>query len=256
MASTAERLARYRGHLSVAAMALKSGDYHAATRNLQEAFQEVEDAGIRLDSDELRQLYHLAGKIYTNTQRYEEAEQAFKKALELNNKGLEDANRWSDCRHLAEVYRLQGKYGQSRSLHEKCLGELQKSGDAIALAKTFRSLGLVHLESGNLDEAERSIESALALFERELGARSFWFARCLITLARIRFAQGRREECKKLLGDSLQIIEPLVGPHHPLRALALDRLAKCLSSSGDGESAGEIMAEVRRIDRFISEHDT
>jgi len=253
--SPSELQSRCRGHLRVAEMALKSGDYHAALRNIEAAFQEMEMARTIFDGIDLHRLYHLAGKIYTCTQRYRQAELAFRAASELARQLLRGSDRWSDTRHLAEVYRLQGKLSEAHSLYQQCINGLQESGDKAAAAKSLMGAADVELDSGNLDGAETLVRSALDLFEWNLGSRSYWYGRCLLKLARLRFLQGKRSECQELLDRARDILEPLIGPHHPLRALVLDKLARCLQETGDGEQAEECLAEVRTIGRYLATYD-
>ncbi|MGH9552345.1 MAG: tetratricopeptide repeat protein, partial [Terriglobales bacterium] len=164
---------------------------------------------------------------------------------------------FSDMRHLAECVRLGGKLQEAESLYREAINMLDHADarNANQLAKAYFGLAQVLLDAHRLNEGEKAVQTALAKFEQNRGTRSFWYGRCLVTLGRLRSAQGKTAEAAELLEQALHIVEPLVGPHHPIRALTLRRLVNTLKLGKNDKEADAIQSELKEVEHHLRDQD-
>lgn len=245
-----------RGHIHVARMAYEQGDYHAALRNLNSAKYELQQSNLQLEDADLHQMKHLFGKVYFGLEMYKEAGESFEQAHSVSKGKFDEAGALSDMRHLADCLRLTHKVEEAEQLYKECIAQIKpcSSNDLLA-AKTKMGLAQAYLDGTKLKEAEAVLQSALHLFERTEGKNSFWYARCFMVTARLRFAEGKLVEAREILQESLALIEPLIGPHHPLRAFALSRLAKLVVMQGNGKEARQMFEQVEKIEHYLRQND-
>jgi len=242
-------------------MAYRGGEYHAAYRNLNSAIYEIEQAsGSIIDDLHAHELRSLLGKVQVALRMHEEAESAFRQAIELaeSNPGLPAYLVISDKRHLADCIRLRHRYDEAEKLYLGCIDKLEDldTEEENQLPKAYLGLAQVYIDSQRFEKADKAVDIALAKFENHPGRRSFWTGRTLVTQARLRWAQSRQAESKEILQEALNILEPLVGPHHPIRALALRRLANVLSWEGHERPATDTFAELKEVEKYLRDHDT
>jgi tetratricopeptide (TPR) repeat protein len=105
---------------------------------------------------------------------------------------------------------------------------------AIARNGLAEALCVVH----KYKDAEPLLTSALAVLEKNPKAWSE-IARATNNLGVVRFFEGNPEESRRLLLQSLAIMENGSGPDHPLLARTLNNLASVENSTGHREAAGE-----------------
>ena len=255
-----QNIALIQGHLRVAGMAYRSGEYHAAFRNLNSAVHEIEEAHAQLEDLDHHELKRLFGKVELALGMYKQAEQAFREAIDLGMSSnlIPRKSIISNTRHLADCVRLRGKLDEAESLYQQSIAQLEEPDSKVGsqLAKAYMGLAQVYLDAQRLPEAEKALTKALEMFENNPGERSFWFGISLVTLARLRCAQGNTIESKDILQQSLTILEPLLGPHHPIRALVLGRLANILNLEGNEQTASMILSELKEVEKYLKDHDT
>jgi len=249
-----------RGHIQVARLAFRLGEYHSAYRNLNSALYEIEQAGTSAMDDLLaHELKHLIGKVQVSLRMYEEAEMSFRGAIEFAEQrpSLPNCLIISDKRHLADCVRLRHRYEEAEKLYHGCIEMLKDidTPEENQLPKAYLGLAQVYIDSQRLDLADKAIDMALSRFETHPGNRSFWTGRALVTQARLRWAQNRQAESKEILQQALNILEPLVGPHHPIRALALRRLANVISWEGHERPATDIFTDLKEVEKYLRDHD-
>lgn len=259
MNSAKDKTGLFRGHLHVARMAYRSADYRAALRNLNSAQYAIEQTGQRPDDVDMHEFKRLYGKVYLALKHLDQAETAFREAFDLSSRGSFATARTliSDNRHIADCVRLRGKLQEAETIYKQCIEQLDLDEDQSdhQLAKSYLGLAQVYIDSKQLDKATQAIKTALSLFENSPGERSFWYGRTLVTQARLLWAQDHKQESMLALEQSLTIMEPLLGPDHPIRTLALARVAKVLNHEGDEKKASKIVAELKEIEKYLKDHD-
>ncbi len=246
-----------RDHVAVARMALSQGDYHASMRNLSCAFNQLDNCKEEFSPAELAEIEHLSGKVYVELRMYEEAQRAFERAVNLRSGPDGSAVKMlSERRHLAECLRLNHRLAESEALYKECISVLKEiSNTQLQIGKCYMGIAQVAIDDKDCRKADEAISRALGIFERNGGSKSYWYGRSLMTLARLRFVEDKLVEAEALLNQALEIVEPLVGPQHPLRARALRALGKLNDQEGHSEDGRQLMAKAQMIENFLRLHD-
>jgi len=139
------------------------------------------------------------GKLYRDQGKFSEAEQLYKKALELNPK--------SDIAYagLGKLYRDQGKFSEAELSYKKAI-ELNPKSDIA-----YAGLGKLYKDHGKLFEAEQSFKKTLELNPKNDTA-------CL-GLGRLYINQGKLSEAEELLKKAFEL-----NPKNNMAYLGLGRL--------------------------------
>lgn len=148
----------------------------------------------------------------------------------------------------------------------------ERYGSRYMLGFCRAKYGAIHLWRGRWAEAEATLEASAADFGR---SRPSYAAGPLAELAELRRRQGRPDEAAELLehagasmaaqlcrarlaldaGEPLTALEVLERLHRqgrgPGRAPALELLARALAGTGRLEQAGQVLLELRELERVI-----
>jgi tetratricopeptide (TPR) repeat protein len=246
-----------RQHAAVARIAFDNGDYHAALRNLNYVLSHLEQGPNVFNDDEYALFQRLAAKIYLALKMPNEADFAIRTALKLHTQdNLLTTDVLSDKRHLAEAFRLRMRFDEAEALYRECISSASACpGAQLEGAKSYMGLGQVLIDSGKLDQAERALGQALTRMEAAPSSKRFWYGRCLMSMARLRFMQGKAQEAKAILEEGLGVIEPLIGPDHPLRVKGLQGMGRILQAAGQSDASQKMFAECADVEHFLKLHD-
>lgn len=138
-----------------------------------------------LEAEAKATLHHNLGDLYLSQGDLASALDHFRSAFDLSE-GSPFAPR--ALARMAAVLTRQQQWTEARPLFERALDQLRTGDDRREIAGLLAELGLLHLETGNLDDAEESLTSALAHY-RELddaGGQAMAFLR----LGRTQSARG------------------------------------------------------------------
>ena len=148
-------------------------------------------------------------------------------ATALHNRGV-----------LYEAYRLlkdaEQSYKRSLEIREKALGS-----DHLDVGTTLNRLAIVYYRQGRYAEATHLLQRAVAVLEKQLGAHHPDVGYSLTNLAALYRRQGRMAQVEPLYKRSIAISEKAKGPNHPDVATPLNNLAgfyKELGRSAEAES--------------------
>ena len=139
-----------------------------------------------------------------------------------------------------------GEYGQA-------LEAFQKALDIDTTRGARRSTILSDTE--NLDRAQRFVDLALNLFLDHDGPHGFWYGRALTVLAKLQHAKKNMELAEQTLTQALRILEPQIGPEHPLRARLMRHLERIAEENGAEFNSKNIAAEIAEIEKHLRQHD-
>ena len=129
--------------------------------------------------------YAILGLVYQVTGQLQEAEQTYRKAIEI------DDNRGNFFVHLAEILQAQNR-------DEEALEFLQQYASQYPdHTRSYKLLGNFHLEEGNLELAEEKFERATLLDPNDIEAKS--------SLVQISERQGQFEEAQQSYRELLEI---------------------------------------------------
>ena len=196
------------------------------------------------DSPLLASLYQSLGETYYNRLQQgitvdrppEEAKAiaAFQAAIDRREPLADPTPLATSLDGLAELYYLQGRYGEAEPLYLRALqiSEQQLGADHPDTASRLNNLAGLYESQGRYGEAEPLYQRSLQIYEQQLGADHPNTAQSLNNLAALYKSQGRYGEAKPLFQRSLQIREQQLGVDHPHTASSLNNLAGLYYSQG------------------------
>jgi TonB family protein len=229
----AESTMSYERSLEAAAIAIASGDHATAERSLRSAIQSIEghaDSHLELSAALIK-----LGTLKLETSALSEAEELFRRALEIGEKAL-------GRDHLGLVPALKG-LGTTRLLQARA--EAAEPLLASALTISERHLGEDHpdivillndltrlyLKQGAHAYAEPLLLRLLEL-KRSKGEDHPEVGTVLASLAAVRQALGRHEAAEQLWRRVLIIRERTLAPNHFAIATALEHLGETCAARG------------------------
>ena len=112
------------------------------------------------------------GAIHAKNKRYDEAEAAFKKGLEINP-GLVDG-----YNGLANVYNAQKKFDEAAKMSQEASKLASASGGGGSASSIFNE-GIILWNSGKISEAKQHFEEAIAA-DPTLAEAHYWFSMALV----------------------------------------------------------------------------
>jgi tetratricopeptide (TPR) repeat protein len=190
------------------------------------------------DSPLLASLYNSLGNAYKDSIRYNEAEAAYRKALDLRELGADhpsgEIELATSLNNLAGLYRSQGKYSEAEPLYLRSLEiwERQLEANHPSVATSLNNLAGLYRSQGKYSEAEPLYLRSLEIWERQLGADHPSVATSLNNLAGLYDSQGKYSEAEPLYLRSLEIDKRIYGEDHPEIATDLNNLAALYDSQG------------------------
>jgi tetratricopeptide (TPR) repeat protein len=227
--------------------AYRLGDYRSS-----EVLHRQAIGGSSAPEPELAAAWSNLGLAIFQQGRYPEAEQAFTRALSLQEglHGQNDPAIAKTLNNLALVERARGLSLQARGTLQRALDiENRTPGvDPRLLGSTTASLAAVYYDLDQYATAERLFRQSLVWLENagdETGR-----AATLACLAR--FESGRKDfaTAGTLLGEALSIRERLLGPDHPKTAETRQELAQVYSLGGkDAEAEAGFRRAIASLER-------
>jgi CHAT domain-containing protein/tetratricopeptide (TPR) repeat protein len=188
------------------------------------------------------------GRVYEDQGRYQDAEDLYRRALAINQKGSASgqpalAMSINDVAHILEP---QGHYVEAETLYLQAIGILEQTlGPRHPnLATALNNLAVVYLREGRLDDAERLFQRALDIRQAVLGADSSEVAVVLNNLAQVYELEGRHGDAEMASVKALDILQKLLGPNHPDVAKVQRKLAVVYDVEGRYSEAQVLLKKV------------
>lgn len=139
-----------------------TNQYPKALEFYQKALPLWEKAGnLRRNATTLNNI----GFVYANTNQLEKALDVYNKALPLWQKAKDKRGEASTLNNLGFVYASFGDNRKALTYYNQALKLRQEVGDRPKEALTLYRIAIAEREEGNLEEAKKQIESALAIIE-------------------------------------------------------------------------------------------
>ncbi len=184
-------------------------------------------------------LHHQAN-VLDQTGRYDEAEVAIRRAVEIRERKLGDDPSVASCLNvLGNVLWHQGRLDEAEVVHRKALAIREQAlpADDPKIAQSLHNLGALRYFAADYVEAERLYRRSIEIEEAAFGRDNHNLATSLHTLAIVYQDQDRFEEALDLERQSLAIREKVLGPDHPHVALSLTTLGNIYRATGRAEEA-------------------
>jgi tetratricopeptide (TPR) repeat protein len=198
-----------------------AGDYPAALIVAQE-FEAGVKARFGVNNPYYASALNNLAVVYWRQNKYGEAEELYKRALAISEKGpwrTSDPDVANTLANLALVYQSQGKYADAEGLYKRALAIREKAfgADHPDVLDTLNNLVLVYDRQHKYAEAEELSRRALAIS-----------ARTLANQANAYQSQGKYAEAEELYKRALAFLEKALGASHPDVAQTLNNLATCI----------------------------
>ena len=124
-------------------------------------FQLLEAAGDRKDQGFT---YHQLGTVAQEQRRFEEAEAAYRQALDIYLEFGDRHSAASTYHQLGRVAQEQRRFEEAEAAYRQALDIYLEFGDRHSAASTYHQLGMVAQEQRRFEEAEASYRQALDIF--------------------------------------------------------------------------------------------
>jgi serine/threonine-protein kinase len=197
-------------------------------------------------------LTSLAIALMQSAEQLQESEELFQEAIAIAERranGRPSLLLASFLNSLADNYRRQGRYEESKQLHREALGmRIELLGEIDpAVAGSHNNLGLLSLGTGEPEEARKHFQKALEILRQEGVENDPRMALLLHNIGLALRAQGNNREAEESFREGLEMFTRIFGEHHPLRATHLRSLASVLVPLGEYDEAEEHIREAITI---------
>jgi CHAT domain-containing protein/tetratricopeptide (TPR) repeat protein len=153
--------------------------------------------------------------VYQTIGRYDDAEKLMNEAIGIVEKMLDSKskNRFKFISNLALLYRYTGKFTEAEMLYAKMEKDMGKGPD---LASLYNNQAMLYMAMGKDDKVEGLFKKSIAMFKESLGAEGQPSAKVMNNLGNYYRTKGKFGDADKMLQQSKNIYERVLGPNHPL----------------------------------------
>lgn len=178
-------------------------------------------------------------QIAQRGKRHDEAQEAYRRAVELRRQTDDPAALAAILNLVAEFHRTQGAYDLAEPLYREALAvrERHLGADHLHTALSLNNLGLLLFKQGHYTEAEQVLRRALEIKQQHLGEEAPGLTTSLNNLALVYTQSGEYAKAAPLHERALRIRERELPPEHPDIARSLNNLALLYNRLGDYERA-------------------
>lgn len=123
-----------------------------------------------------------------------------------------EASTWMDFNRMAQKAYRKGNLKQAERAHRMALEEaLRFSPNDPRTARSYCSLGMVHIAQDKLPDAEHELKEAIKIFEQCYGVDSSEVAQPLLALSRVYQAAGQEDKATRAHDKAVHILEQAFG---------------------------------------------
>lgn len=232
-------------HYQLGILSRLRGKYAEAEGHLHQVLHLCQHAGTSESSQIIQKLmaktWRGLGNTYVDQGKYNEAEEAFRKAAELQEQipDAEDTLLITILNGLGNVYLQQGKYRDAESTYQHALqiwGKLARPDDP-EMAHALSNLAILYYEEGKYEQAKPLLTRAVEMREQAFGPEHPQIAISLTILGAISLAQGKYTEAEELHQRAFHIWEKALGLEHLQVAYSFIWLGKVYREQSQYEDA-------------------
>ena len=180
--------------------------YGKAHEALDTGLRHARLAGDRL---EVAGAYNNRGIVYRRQEEYDEALQAFRRALEIDEELHSLWGQGYDHRNIGITLHRMGRTGEAAAHLEKAVHISRQINDAVNLARSLYYLGNLRREQGRNEEADRILRQALEKSRSTYLPEIQW--RSLRALGLLHKATGETDAALERLQQAVEVVEELRG---------------------------------------------
>lgn len=190
----------------------------------------------------LAKAVHGLGEVLERQGRYTDAEQSFRKALELQRQALGSAHAdiARTLQDMAKVIDESGNLNAAIPVMREALEMQRRLNGSLpdpGLAEAINNLGIILYEAGGYDAAEKLYLEAIAMKHRLLGDKHPEIAMTLGNLARVLQNKGDLAGAEARFREALAMQRQTLGDVHPDVANTLNNIAFVQYDRGDKQAA-------------------
>jgi tetratricopeptide (TPR) repeat protein/transcriptional regulator with XRE-family HTH domain len=235
-----DRLGQAHALLNLGAVRRLTGEYPAAVQALEQALGLYRDLGDRLGQ---AHTLHYLGAVRRLTGDYPAAAQALEHALGIYRDLGDGFGQAHVLRNLGDVRRATGDYPAAAQVLEHALGIYRDLGDRVGQAHTLRNLGAVRRLTGDYPAAAQALEQALGL-SRDVGVRG-GEAEALNERGTVHRVTGDLVQAEGCHRQALDLARAVVSPRDEAHALA--GLGRCALAAGHATQAAALLRQALEI---------
>lgn len=229
---------------------------------LENSLNRLEKKSLELLSSEdttrlARSFLHI-GAVYTELRLYTEAQDVFKKAINIykqsdikNNADLS----WA-LSHLGEVHRRLSNYEIARDYLDQSLQlNKQYGGNKQRIARTLGYLGSVYRGLGFYKKAIDTLEESLAIYNKNYSNDHFRIGWTLTRLGNVYSDLGDFKKAKQYLENGLLLSKKYFPEDHLSMSLTLTYLGNCYRELGEYEKSRDVLEQSLKIhEKYFDEN--
>ncbi len=173
----------------------------------------------------------LLAEVLVKQARYDESEQLFRQALEIQEQelGLEHVEVADSLGHLGTLASSLGHYTEAESQLKRAIDILEKSAERdqqrARIADCLYGLALLYHTQGRYAEAEPLYRRVITIREDVLGNDHYEVAAALGSFSKLYSDRGDYVPAERLARESHQLLEKILGTTNPYLVRSLHRLA-------------------------------
>jgi tetratricopeptide (TPR) repeat protein len=212
--------------------------------------QEIEKIQTKVYRVHLAEALFSRAWILEELRRYDEALSLRKEALNLmeSEYGPDAFEITPHLNRLGNLNTNLGNYGEAEPLLLRCLEIRQaKKSDEGLISSAQQALGDLYCTMGKLDQAEAYCSAAYATALKLCGTNKTSLAEYGLSRASLWAAQGKYEDARKLLEQSIADTEPTYGHLNPRLLPSLELLEECLEKTNRRGESEKIAAHIQEI---------
>lgn len=190
------------------------------------------------------------GDSFKSSNKLSLSEQLLSSALAIREEALAPGHAAiaASCRHLGQLYALEGKYTQAEPLFKKAVQLNTKAlGTKGETLQCMDDLASCYMKEGKAKEAENLFRDQLTAATDNYGKNSKITANALLALAGYLMKTGRPSEATTYYGEALNIIERTNGPEAASLTPILESYAEALDKSNRKSEAKKYLARAKAI---------
>lgn len=237
------RFALLRIELSRARALSAVGRYPEGLKVAEAALRGAEEIDDRPLQGEALLIY---GRLQRIAGQLKEAEETLQKAVMIADSAGDDVTRANALAVLLESVNVLSNDTSGRAVHlnEELGAVVARMGGNLELeAKRHFSFGSALVAQAKYGEAQRALETALALYEKEGGLRSHRAtATCLLLLGHADLNRPDLDRAAEHFRRALTVSEESLGPYHPTVGMVLNGLGEVLLEQSRFEEAAALFA--------------
>ena len=237
----------WESYIEAGKKSFQQSQYAEAEELFLAALKEAENLGS--NDPRLATSLHSLAVVYQYENKYDQALNLYRKALEINERtlGKEHPQVAGILNDLAMLSLSQGKYAEAESLFKRAITINEKAygKENRDLACNLNNLGLVYRAMGKNALAGTLFQRALTIREKAPESEQQDVAQSLYNLAELYLSQGNCSKAEPLFQKAFAIWNKTLGPQNPMVAEILKNYRELLRQTCSEDETAKVAAQIQ-----------